>query len=119
MKSIQGWGDKCVGGKVNQRKVTIKYKLKNGDQVAIETSSNQKPKIDWLDFVVTSKAKSRIKASLNEDKRREAENGKEIVKGSFKNWKIDYTDEVIRLLINHFKLKSAMDLYFAVSIGEI
>jgi len=114
-----GLGDTCVGGKVNQRKVTIKHKLKNGDQVSIDTSTNQKPKIDWLDFVVTSKAKSRIKASLNEDKRREAENGKEIVKRKFKNWKIDYTDEVIRLLINHFKMKSALDLYYAVSTDEI
>lgn len=114
-----GLGDTCVGGKVNQRKVTIKYKLKNGDQVAIDTSSNQKPKIDWLDFVVTTKAKARIKASLNEEKRREAENGKEIVKRKFKNWKIDYNDEVIRLLINYFKLKSAQDLYYAVSKGDI
>ncbi|NLU38350.1 MAG: bifunctional (p)ppGpp synthetase/guanosine-3',5'-bis(diphosphate) 3'-pyrophosphohydrolase [Bacteroidales bacterium] len=114
-----GLGDKCVGGKVNQRKVTIKHKLKNGDQVAIDTSSNQKPKIDWLDFVVTSKAKSRIKASLNEDKRREAENGKEIVKRKFKNWKIDYNEENIRLIISHFKLKSAVDLYYAVSVGQI
>jgi GTP pyrophosphokinase len=114
-----GLGDKCVGGKVNQRKVSIKHKLKNGDQVAIETTSNQKPKIDWLDFVITTKAKSRIKASLNEDKRREAENGKEIVKRKFKNWKLEYNDENIRLMLNHFKLKSAQDLYYAVSVGEI
>lgn len=112
-------GDKCVGGKVNNRKVSIKYKLKNGDQVIIETSNNQKPKIDWLDFVVTSKAKSRIKASLNEDKKREALNGKEIVKRKFKNWKIDYTDEVIRKLLSELKFKSAQDMYYAVSVGSL
>lgn len=112
-------GDKCVGGKVNNRKVSIKYKLKNGDQVAIETSNNQKPKIDWLDFVVTSKAKSRIKASLNEEKRHEAENGKEIVKRKFKNWKIDYTDEVIRKLLAELKMKSAQDMYYAIAIGKL
>lgn len=112
-------GDKCVGGKVNQRKVTIKHKLKNGDQVSIETSNNQKPKLDWLDFVVTAKAKTRIKSSLNEDKKREAENGKEIVKRKFKNWKIDYNDDVVRNLLAHFKLKTAQDLYFKVSVGEI
>jgi GTP pyrophosphokinase len=112
-------GDRCVGGKVNQKKVTIKYKLKNGDQVSIETSSNQRPKLDWLDFVVTSKAKTRIKASLNEEKKREAENGKEIVKRKFKNWKIDYTDEVLRQLLAHFKLKSAQDLFYNVSTGKI
>lgn len=112
-------GDKCVGGKVNQRKVTIKHKLKNGDQVAIETSNNQKPKLDWLDFVFTTKAKTRIKSSLNEDKKREAENGKEIVKRKFKNWKIDYNDEIVRKFLAHFKLKTAQDLYYKVSIGEI
>lgn len=112
-------GDKCVGGKVNQRKVTIKHKLKNGDQVSIETSNNQKPKIDWLDFVVTTKAKTRIKSSLNEDKKREAANGKEIVKRKFKNWKIDYTDEVVRMLLVNFKLKTAQDLYYKISVGEI
>lgn len=114
-----GLGDKCVGGKVNDRKVTLKHKLKNGDQVSIETSHNQKPKLDWLDFVVTSKAKARIKASLNEDKKREAENGKEIIKRKFKNWKIEYSDENIRKLLAHFKLKSSLDLNFAVSTGAI
>ncbi len=57
-------GDTCVGGKVNGKKVTLKYKLKNGDHVEIDTSGNQKPKLDWLDFLVTSKAKSRVKARL-------------------------------------------------------
>lgn len=112
-------GDKCVGGKVNQRKVSIKHKLKNGDQVSIETASNQKPKIDWLDFVVTSKAKSRIKSNLNEAKRLEAENGKEIVKRKFRNWKLDYCDENIRKLIAFFNLKSAQELFYSVSTGAI
>lgn len=112
-------GDKCVGGKINGRKVTIKQKLKNGDQVSIETSNNQKPKLDWLDFVVTSKAKSRIKSSLNEERKKEAENGKEIVKRKFKNWKIEYSDENIRKLLNELKLKSAQDLYYAISKGQI
>jgi GTP diphosphokinase / guanosine-3',5'-bis(diphosphate) 3'-diphosphatase len=112
-------GDRCVGGTVNHRKVTIKYKLKNGDIVSIDTSNNQKPKLDWLDFVVTSKAKSRIKTSLNEDKKREADNGKEIILRKFKNWKIDYNEENIRLLQSHFKCKTAQDLYFKVSTDEI
>lgn len=114
-----GLGDKCVGGKVNQKKVTIKHKLKNGDQVSIDTATNQKPKLDWLDFVVTSKAKNRIKSSLNEDRKREAENGKEIVKRKFKNWKIDYSEENIRKLLAHFKAKTAQDIYYAVSTGGI
>lgn len=112
-------GDKCVGGKVNQRKVTIKHKLKNGDQVSIETSNNQKPKLDWLDFVATTKAKTRIKSSLNEAKKNEAANGKEIVVRKFKNWKIEYSDEVVRTLLNELKIKTAQDLYYKVSVGEI
>jgi GTP diphosphokinase / guanosine-3',5'-bis(diphosphate) 3'-diphosphatase len=112
-------GDKCVGGKINGRKVSIKQKLKNGDQVAIETSNNQKPKLDWLDFVVTSKAKGRIKSSLNEERKKEAENGKEIVKRKFKNWKIDYSDDVVRKILTELKLKSAQDLYYAISKGQI
>lgn len=112
-------GDKCVGGKVNGRKVTIKHKLKNGDQVTVETSHNQKPKLDWLDFVATSKAKSRIKSSLNEEKKHEAENGKEIVKRKFKNWKIEYNDENIRKILTELKLKNAQDLYYAIAKGQL
>ncbi len=112
-------GDKCVGGKVNGKLVTLKYQLKNGDQIAVETSNNQKPKLDWLDFVVTSKAKTRIKSSLNEEHKREAENGKEILRRKFKNWKIDLNDLIIRDLLKHYKLKLATDLYYNISVGKI
>ena len=112
-------GDHCVGGKVNGKLVTLKYQLKNGDQPIVETSNNQKPKLDWLDFVVTSKAKSRIKASLNEEQKREAENGKEILRRKFKNWKIELNDQVIRDLLKHFKLKLASELYYQISTGKI
>jgi len=112
-------GDKCVGGKVNGKLVTLKYVLKNGDQITVETSNNQKPKLDWLDFVVTSKAKTRIKASLNEDHKKEAENGKEILRRKFKNWKIELNDSVIRDILKHYKLKLAVDLYFNISAGKI
>ena len=112
-------GDKCVGGKVNNKLVTLKYVLKNGDQISVENSNNQKPKLDWLDFVVTSKAKTRIKASLNEDHKKEAENGKEILRRKFKNWKIDLNDTVIRDILKHYKLKLAVDLYFNISVGKI
>jgi GTP pyrophosphokinase len=93
--------------------------LKNGDQISVETTNNQQPKLDWLDFVVTSKAKSRIKSSLNETQKREAENGKEILKRKFKNWKIDVNDQVIRDLLKHYKLKLATDLYYNISVGKI
>lgn len=112
-------GDRCVGGKVNGKNVTLKYKLKNGDLISIDTSNNQRPKMDWLDFVVTSKAKSRIKASLNEEVKREAENGKEILLRKLKNWKLLYNDETIRKLLKHYKFKLAQDLYYHISIGKI
>jgi len=112
-------GDKCVGGKVNGKLVTLKYQLKNGDQISVETSNNQKPKLDWLDFVITSKAKTRIKASLNEEHKREAENGKEILRRKFKNWKIELNDLVIRDLLKHYKFKLASDLYYNISVGKL
>jgi GTP pyrophosphokinase len=112
-------GDRCVGGMVDGRKVTLRYKLKNGEQIAIDTSNNQKPKLDWLDIVVTSKAKNRIKASLNEERKREADNGKEILVRKLKNWKIEYNDEVIRTLLKHYHLKLAQDLYYNISTEKI
>ncbi|MDP4204621.1 MAG: RelA/SpoT family protein [Bacteroidota bacterium] len=112
-------GDKCTGGKVNKKIVSIKHKLKNGDQIEIETSAHQKPKMDWLDFVVTAKAKNKIRSSLNEEKKREAANGKEIILRKFKNWKMEFNDDVIRLLFKHYKLKYAIDLYYQISVGKI
>lgn len=112
-------GDRCVGGKVNNKLVTLKYQLKNGDQISVETSNNQRPKMDWLDFVVTSKAKTRIKASLNEERKREADNGKEILRRKLKNWKIEFNDIVIRDLLKYYKLKLAADLYYNISVGKI
>jgi GTP pyrophosphokinase len=112
-------GDRCVGGKVNDRKVSIRHRLKNGDTISIETSNNQRPKSDWLDFVVTSKAKNRIKASLNETQKREALNGKEMLARKFKNWKLDLSDEAIRKLLKHYNFKTATELYVQVSTGKI
>ncbi len=112
-------GAKCTGGKINSKIATIKQVLHNGDQIEIETSSHQKPKMDWLDFVFTAKAKNRIRASLNEEKKKEAANGKEIIQRKFKNWKMEFGDEVIRLLLKNYKLKYAIDLYYQISIGKI
>ena len=112
-------GDTCIGAKVNEKNVPIRHQLQNGDRVEIITSKNQKPKSDWLKFVITSKAKSKIKLSLKEEMLKEAENGKEIVKRRFKNWKIDYVDHNILKLLKHFKLKTAIDLYFMISTEKI
>ncbi|WP_321373877.1 RelA/SpoT family protein [uncultured Draconibacterium sp.] len=112
-------GDTCVGGKINGKKVTLKHQLKNGDQIAIDTSNNQKPKLDWLDFVVTSKAKNRVKASLNEDRNRQANDGREMLLRKFKNWKLDLNDDAIRKILKHFGFKLAVDFYYEVAIGKI
>ena len=114
-----GVGDRCVGGKVNGKNVTLRHKLHNGDQISVDTANHQRPKMDWLDFVVTTKAKNRIKASLNEEVKREAENGKEIVLRKVKNWKIEYNDDSIRKLLKYYKLKLAQELYYNISTGKI
>jgi GTP pyrophosphokinase len=112
-------GDTCVGGKVNGKKVTLRYKLKNGDQVSIDTSNNQKPKIDWLDFVVTTKAKSRVKASLSDEKKRVSAQGREILIRKFKNWKLELNDDAIRKILKKYEFKLAADFYYELAKGKI
>jgi GTP pyrophosphokinase len=112
-------GASCVGGKVNGKNVTIRYVLQNGDHVDIIRSKNQKPKQDWLSFVVTNKAKTKIKQVLNEEKTKAAAEGKEVLMRRLKNWKIPFSDIVIQQLISHYNFKTAQDLYFLISTGKI
>jgi GTP diphosphokinase / guanosine-3',5'-bis(diphosphate) 3'-diphosphatase len=112
-------GASCVGGKVNGKNVTIKHVLQNGDHVDIIRSKNQKPKQDWLSFVVTNKARTKIKQVLNEEKVKAAAEGKEMLVRRLKNWKIQYGDTVIQKLINHYNLKTAQDLYCFIESGKI
>jgi GTP pyrophosphokinase len=112
-------GASCVGGKVNGKNVSIRHVLQNGDHVDIIRSKNQKPKQDWLSFVVTGKARAKIKLALNEEKTTAAAEGKEILMRRLKNWKIPYGDTVIQKLINHYNLKTAQDLYYLISTGKI
>lgn len=112
-------GNKCIGAKINNRNVGIKEIIKNGDQVEIITSKNQKPNLGWLNYVITSKAKSKIKAALREEKLYEAELGKEIIKRRLKNWKIKYSDEVINKLLKYYKIANSTDLYYLISKEKI
>ena len=112
-------GDKCAGGRVNGKKVTLKYKLKNGDQISIDTAKSQKPKIDWLDFVKTTKAKNRVKSSLNEEQKIQAANGREMLLRKFKNWKLDLNDEAIRKILKKYDFKLAADFYYDLAKGKI
>ncbi|MTI38584.1 RelA/SpoT family protein [Fulvivirga lutimaris] len=112
-------GAKCIGAKVNQRLVPINYALKNGDQVEILTSSKQKPNDDWLRFVVTSKAKSKIKDELKEDKKHIADEGKEIAIRKLKHFKIDPSNEVFEKLRVYFDMPNLFDLFYKIGEGAI
>jgi guanosine-3',5'-bis(diphosphate) 3'-pyrophosphohydrolase len=112
-------GASCIGAKVNHKLVPLSYKLQNGDQVEIITSSKQIPKEDWLNFVVTAKAKSKIKSALKEEKRKIAEDGKEILERKMKSLKITYNSENLHKLSFYFKLSSTQDLFFNVAKGLI
>lgn len=112
-------GASCIGAKVNHKLVPLSHKLQNGDQVEIITSSKQTPKEDWLNFVVTAKAKAKIKSALKEEKRKVAEDGKEILERKLKSLKITYNSDNIQKLSYFFKLPSTQDLFFNVAKGLI
>jgi len=112
-------GARCIGAKVNHKLVPLSYKLQNGDQVEIITSSKQVPKEDWLNIVVTAKAKSKIKSSLKEEKRKIAEQGKETLERKLKSLKITYNTDNLNKLSYFFKLASTQELFIAVAQGKI
>ena len=112
-------GATCIGAKVNHKLVPISYKLQNGDQVEIITSSKQTPKEDWLNVVVTAKAKSKIKSSLKEEKRKIAETGKEILERKLKSLKITYNTDNLQKISYFFKLPSTQELFVNVALGKI
>jgi GTP pyrophosphokinase len=99
--------------------VPIRHVLSNGDKVEIITSKTQKPKQDWIQFVVTTKAKSKIRQALLEQRLVQVEAGKEILKRRFRNWKIEFEDQNINRIIQHYKLKTSADLYFQVATEKI
>lgn len=112
-------GATCIGAKVNHKLVPLNHPLQNGDQVEIITSSKQTPKEDWLSFVVTAKAKSKIKSSLKEEKRRVAEDGKEILERKMKSLKLTYNTDNINKIANYFKYPSSQELFYNVAKGII
>lgn len=112
-------GEHCLGAKVNNKLVPLSYELRSGDQVEILTSAKQRPKEDWLGFVKTHRAKSKIKACLNDDKKDIAETGKEILEKEFKRLKIAYQNISLKQLQAYYKVGSPTDLYVKVAKGEI
>jgi guanosine-3',5'-bis(diphosphate) 3'-pyrophosphohydrolase len=112
-------GKKCIGAKVNHKLVPLNHILSSGDQVEIITSNKQKPKEAWLDFVVTSKARSNVKQSLKEEVKQVAEQGKESLKRKLKSLKVDYNDKNISELLKLYDFKNPLDLNFQIANGKI
>lgn len=112
-------GDKCIGAKVNNRLVPLSYQLQSGDQVDIITSSKQKPNEEWLRFVVTARARQKIKSSLNEELKMIALDGKEILDRKFRQHNIRFTSENISILEKFYKVPGATELYFRIAKGKI
>ena len=112
-------GSKTRGARVNSKLVPLSRKLKSGDSVEIITSENAKPTANWLDYAITSKARNRIKASLNEEKKRIAEEGKEILRRKLKHMRITMNEKSIRQLILFFKVNSSLDLFYRIGLGTI
>lgn len=113
-------GSICTGAKVNQRNVPIKEVLKNGDIVEILTSKSQKPKADWLNIVVTSKALGKIKSYLREEQAKAANLGREELERKIKNWKLTISiDDAVTVLCKYFKLKTGTELYGQIASQKI
>jgi len=112
-------GVQCIGAKVNHKLVPLSHKLRSGDQIEIITSSKQKPNEDWLNFVVTAKAKSKIKDALKEEKRKIADDGKYIVQKKLENFGAVYNQHNIDILTAYYKLSSSLELFYRVSIKNI
>ena len=112
-------GMKTRGAKVNGKLVPLNHTLQSGDQVDIITSENAKPTSNWLDYVTTTRAKSKIKSSLKEEKKTIAIDGKEILRRKLKQLKITLNERSINELVNYFKLNTSLDLFYRVGIGSI
>jgi len=107
------------GAKINGKIVPLSYRLRSGDQVEIITSEKSFPNPSWLDYVITSRARSRIRSFLREDKKQIAQEGKEILRRKLKQLKIAFNDKTIDKLLKFFKLKTTLDLYYRVGIDTI
>jgi GTP pyrophosphokinase len=112
-------GMNCRGAKINGKLKPISHQLKSGDQVEIITAKNQKPNVGWLDFVVTARARTRIKNALKEGQKRIAEEGKEVLTRKLRHLKITLNEKVVNELVNHFKLKTSLDLFYRMGNGSI
>ncbi|MDG2368728.1 MAG: RelA/SpoT family protein, partial [Flavobacteriaceae bacterium] len=114
-----GLGLKTRGIKVNGKIKPLSQELKSGDQIEIIKSENTKPSANWLEYVKTSRAKSKIRSALKEEKKILAEDGKEILRRKLRQLKINFEEKNINNLANYFNLNTSLDLFYRVGIGKI
>ena len=107
------------GTRVNGKLVPLNFELKSGDQIEVITSVNQKPTPHWLNYVTTSRAKTKIKNVLNENTKKVAEDGKELLTRKLRHLKVNLTEKTINELVVYFKLKTSLDLFYRVGVGSI
>ncbi|QOD61302.1 bifunctional (p)ppGpp synthetase/guanosine-3',5'-bis(diphosphate) 3'-pyrophosphohydrolase [Polaribacter haliotis] len=112
-------GLKCRGAKVNGKLVPLSYTLKSGDQIEVITSSTNKPNARWLDFVITARAKTKIRAALKDEEKKIAEEGKAILMRKLRHLKITFNDKIVNELVVYFKLRTSFDLFFRFGNGAI
>ncbi|WBA43758.1 RelA/SpoT family protein [Hymenobacter canadensis] len=112
-------GLQCLGAKVNQKLQPLSYKLRNGDQVEILTSQKQKPTEEWLQYVITSKARSKIKDWLRDDRRSKAEDGRFLVEKRLELLGVALSPENLNRLLAHFNTHSVQELYYRIAIGQL
>ncbi len=112
-------GAKCIGAKVNHKLVPLSTQLKSGDQVEILTSAKQKPKEDWLRFVVTAKAKSNIKSLLKEERKLIAADGREALERKMRNLKLDNTEDNINKIQHFYRLNTSQELFYKVGKEQL
>lgn len=111
-------GCHCVGGRIRNQNVSIRQPLQNGDQVEILTSPNQRPSADWLNVVVSTRAKNKIRQSLKEVEYRNAAEGREILERRFKNWKLEYDEGHVSRLAAKLGYKAVSDFYQSIALGK-
>ncbi len=112
-------GRQCIGAKVNHKLVPLSHKLRSGDQIEIITSRKQQPKEDWLTYVVTARARHKIKQALREQKRKLAVVGREAAQRKLRGWGAKVDDRNVATLIEHFRATSPTDLFYRIARGRV
>ena len=112
-------GIHCLGAKVNQKLEPLSYQLHNGDQVEILTSHKQRPTAEWLNYVITTKARSKIKDFLRDDKRAKAEDGRSLLEKRLEIINVAFTQDNFNRLLAYFNAPSAQEFYYRLAVGQV